>query len=112
MALGGVQGTESGAVRVPETSSLEVLEALPGVGAWTRSMVAMRALGDPDAFPLEDLALRRVLVNEAGEAFTTRQLGQLAEGWRPWRAYAAMHLWAMDSERQSGRLEDVRAVAP
>jgi AraC family transcriptional regulator of adaptative response / DNA-3-methyladenine glycosylase II len=57
------------------------LLALPGVGPWTADYVAMRALGDPDAFPATDLVLRR-----AAEGMTP-------ERWRPWRSYAAMHLW-------------------
>ena len=57
---------------------------LPGIGEWTADYVAMRALGDPDAFPTTDLVLRRAL---AGEDPTR------ADRWRPWRAYAAMHLW-------------------
>ncbi len=57
------------------------LLALPGVGPWTSEYVAMRALGDPDAFPATDLVLRRRV--EAADAVR----------WSPWRAYAAMHLW-------------------
>jgi AraC family transcriptional regulator of adaptative response / DNA-3-methyladenine glycosylase II len=57
------------------------LLALPGIGPWTAEYVAMRALGDPDAFPAGDLVLRR----RANPAQTAR--------WSPWRAYAAMHLW-------------------
>jgi AraC family transcriptional regulator of adaptative response / DNA-3-methyladenine glycosylase II len=57
------------------------LLALPGVGPWTAEYVAMRALGDPDAFPGSDLVLRRRVSTAA------------AERWRPWRSYAAMHLW-------------------
>ena len=62
--------------------------ALPGVGPWTASLVAMRALGAPDAFPGGDLGVLRALgVKSAREAEAR------AEAWRPWRAYAAMHLW-------------------
>jgi AraC family transcriptional regulator of adaptative response / DNA-3-methyladenine glycosylase II len=57
------------------------LLALPGIGPWTADYVAMRALGDPDAFPASDLVLRR------------KAAGMTPERWRPWRAYAAMHLW-------------------
>jgi AraC family transcriptional regulator, regulatory protein of adaptative response / DNA-3-methyladenine glycosylase II len=57
---------------------------LPGIGAWTADYVAMRALGDPDAFPSTDLVLRRALDGDD----PTRP-----DRWRPWRAYAAMHLW-------------------
>jgi len=62
----------------------EALMALPGIGAWTAQYVAMRAFRDPDAFPASDLGLIR-----AAGADVARQ----AEAWRPWRAYAAMHLW-------------------
>jgi AraC family transcriptional regulator of adaptative response / DNA-3-methyladenine glycosylase II len=57
------------------------LLALPGIGPWTAEYVAMRALGDPDAFPASDLVLRR------------RTDPARAARWSPWRAYAAMHLW-------------------
>lgn len=60
---------------------------LPGVGPWTASYVAMRALGDPDAIPLGDLGLRRAL------GLSPKALEARSEAWRPWRAYAAMYLW-------------------
>lgn len=61
---------------------------LPGIGPWTASYVVLRALGDPDAFPADDLALRRVLDLPDRNSLTRR-----AEQWRPWRGYAAMLLW-------------------
>jgi AraC family transcriptional regulator of adaptative response / DNA-3-methyladenine glycosylase II len=61
---------------------------LPGIGDWTAQYVAMRALGEPDAFPSSDLGLLR-----ASELRGPRQLKVHAEAWRPWRAYAAMYLW-------------------
>jgi AraC family transcriptional regulator of adaptative response / DNA-3-methyladenine glycosylase II len=64
------------------------LERLPGIGPWTAAYVAMRALGAPDAFPDGDLALRRALGGISGRDARAR-----ADAWRPWRAYAAMHLW-------------------
>jgi AraC family transcriptional regulator of adaptative response / DNA-3-methyladenine glycosylase II len=69
------------------------LLALPGVGDWTASYVAMRALGDPDAFLPSDLGIRRALARLGGPA-DARSAAALAERWRPWRAYAAQHLWA------------------
>jgi len=63
------------------------LTQLPGIGPWTASYIAMR-LGDPDAFPAGDLVLRR----NAGD-LNERELLKRAEGWRPFRAYAAMLLW-------------------
>ncbi len=66
--------------------------ALPGIGAWTAHYIAMRALSHPDAFPAADLILRRAAAGD-GPELTTRALDVLAEAWRPWRAYAVMHLW-------------------
>jgi len=65
---------------------------LPGIGAWTAHYIAMRALSDPDAFPAADLVLRKA-VAPAGTMLSTRALEQMAEAWRPWRAYAVLHLW-------------------
>jgi AraC family transcriptional regulator of adaptative response / DNA-3-methyladenine glycosylase II len=64
------------------------LKRLPGVGDWTAHYIAMRALRWPDAFPAGDLALMR-----AAGTSSARSLDAIAEAWRPWRAYAAMHLW-------------------
>jgi AraC family transcriptional regulator of adaptative response / DNA-3-methyladenine glycosylase II len=66
---------------------IEALMRLPGIGPWTAQYIAMRALHWPDAFPSGDLMLMR-----AANA-TQRQLQKLAEGWRPWRAYATHYLW-------------------
>ena len=66
--------------------------AIPGLGEWTAHYIAMRALGEPDAFPSSDLGLRRALGNGAGLLPAT-EVVRLAEAWRPWRAYAAMYLW-------------------
>jgi AraC family transcriptional regulator of adaptative response / DNA-3-methyladenine glycosylase II len=65
---------------------------LPGVGDWTAHYMAMRVFGEPDAFPAGDLVLRKVV--GGGTAVSTKELQQMAEPWRPWRAYAAMQLWA------------------
>jgi AraC family transcriptional regulator of adaptative response / DNA-3-methyladenine glycosylase II len=65
------------------------LRALPGIGPWTAEYIVMRAAHWPDAFPVGDIALRRAAGNvSAGE------LLRMADEWRPWRAYAAMHLWS------------------
>jgi AraC family transcriptional regulator, regulatory protein of adaptative response / DNA-3-methyladenine glycosylase II len=68
------------------------LADLPGFGDWTAQYVALRALAEPDAFPAADLVLRRV-VAAGGPSMTTRALAARADAWRPWRAYAVMHLW-------------------
>jgi AraC family transcriptional regulator of adaptative response / DNA-3-methyladenine glycosylase II len=69
------------------------LTALPGIGPWTAQYIAMRAFGEPDAFPTGDLGLLNA-IKAMGAEMTARELDKHAEGWRPWRAYAAMHLWA------------------
>ncbi len=68
------------------------LQALPGVGPWTAAYIAMRALSDPDAFPVSDLGLRRAF-ERRGLAADSKSIGLRAEAWRPWRAYATQHLW-------------------
>jgi AraC family transcriptional regulator of adaptative response / DNA-3-methyladenine glycosylase II len=69
------------------------LLAVRGVGPWTASYAAMRALGDPDALLLTDLGVRRA-VRRLGCADDPASVAALAERWRPWRAYATQHLWA------------------
>lgn len=66
--------------------------ALAGIGPWTAQYIAMRALGHPDAFPTDDLVLRQQATGH-GSAITGKALAALAEHWRPWRAYAVIHLW-------------------
>ncbi len=73
-------------------ASVEALASLPGIGPWTAQYIAMRALREPDAFPRDDLGLRKALGNGRGP-LTARALADRAEAWRPWRAYAAMALW-------------------
>jgi AraC family transcriptional regulator of adaptative response / DNA-3-methyladenine glycosylase II len=67
------------------------LAELPGIGPWTIGYILMRAAGDPDAFPAADLGLRRALARLGAPA------GHAAR-WRPWRAYAAMHLWTWPAQ--------------
>lgn len=81
-------------------ATVEALSALPGIGDWTAQYVAMRALREPDAFPASDLGLRRALGGESGPMQAHRLL-EVAEAWRPWRAYAAVHLWTMDGVRRT-----------
>ncbi|MFD9356220.1 AlkA N-terminal domain-containing protein [Streptomyces sp. NPDC060031] len=71
------------------------LNALPGFGPWTTEVIAMRALGDPDAFLPSDLGVRRA-AKELGLPSTPAALTARAAGWRPWRAYAVQYLWATD----------------
>ena len=69
------------------------LQALPGIGPWTVETIAMRALGDPDAFIPTDLGVR-VLAGKLGLPTTPGALTAHAAGWQPWRAYAVQYLWA------------------
>ncbi|WP_308189295.1 AlkA N-terminal domain-containing protein [Streptomyces sp. R1] len=68
---------------------------LPGFGPWTADVIAMRALGDPDAFLPTDLGIRRA-AGELGLPSTPAALTARAAAWRPWRAYAVQYLWATD----------------
>jgi AraC family transcriptional regulator, regulatory protein of adaptative response / DNA-3-methyladenine glycosylase II len=69
------------------------LSALPGIGPWTAETIAMRALGDPDAFAPTDLGVRSA-TRRLALPTTPVALTRHAERWRPWRAYAVQHLWA------------------
>ncbi|MFJ9076165.1 AlkA N-terminal domain-containing protein [Streptomyces sp. NPDC102278] len=71
------------------------LGALPGFGPWTTEVIAMRALGDPDAFLPSDLGVRRA-ARGLGLPSTPAALTARAAGWRPWRAYAVQYLWATE----------------
>ncbi|HEY9332393.1 MAG TPA: AlkA N-terminal domain-containing protein [Streptomyces sp.] len=71
------------------------LTALPGFGPWTVEVIAMRALGDPDAFLPTDLGIRRA-AEQLGLPSTPAALTARAAGWRPWRAYAVQYLWTVD----------------
>ncbi|MFD7132165.1 AlkA N-terminal domain-containing protein [Streptomyces sp. NPDC059894] len=72
------------------------LLSLPGFGPWTVDVIALRALGDPDAFLPTDLGIRRA-ARDLGLPSTPAALTARAAAWRPWRAYAVQYLWATDS---------------
>lgn len=73
------------------------LRALKGIGDWTAHYIAMRELREPDAFPPGDVGLLRALTGPDGHRPTSTQILAQAERWRPWRAYAAQHLWMADA---------------
>ena len=87
----------SGALRLDGSWPLERVEAalrsIRGIGAWTASIVALRALGDPDALPAADLGLRRAL-GQGRRLASAREVERRAERWRPWRGYATLWLWS------------------
>ena len=92
-------------------SAIAALSALPGVGEWTAQYIALRELREPDAFPGADIGLLRALEAE-GARPSPAQLLQRAERWRPWRAYAAQHLWAADAAKpQTRKKTDDRRAA-
>jgi len=71
---------------------IEALCELPGIGAWTAHYIAMRALGWPDAFPPNDVAVLKAMRLQFGTA-NQREAQARAQAWRPWRAYAVLRLW-------------------
>ena len=91
------------------------LKKLAGVGEWTAQYIAMRALGESDAFLAGDVALARGFAKQArGRRATAEKILARAERWRPWRAYAAMHLWmasadAADSTKNKEKYDAISA---
>jgi 3-methyladenine DNA glycosylase/8-oxoguanine DNA glycosylase len=75
---------------MPAADAQAALVALPGIGPWTASYVRMRSLGDRDAFPAADLGVIKAM---AARGVARGDIEAAAERWRPWRAYATLHLW-------------------
>lgn len=73
--------------------AMSLLGTLPGFGPWTLGVIAMRALGDPDAFPAGDLGVRRA-AESLGLPTSPVALEARSQSWRPWRAYAVQYLWS------------------
>ena len=94
-------------------AAIAKLRALPGIGEWTAQYIAMRELREPDAFPAADIGLMRALATPDGRRPTPSELLTLAERWRPWRAYAALHLWASEIylPTSAGKVRDEREAA-
>jgi AraC family transcriptional regulator of adaptative response / DNA-3-methyladenine glycosylase II len=76
--------------------AVQRLRGLPGIGEWTAQYIAMRALGESDAFLAGDVAVQRRLSPPNGRRLAIARVLARAEGWRPWRAYAVLHLWMSD----------------
>ena len=81
------------------TATIARFRALPGIGEWTAHYIALRALRDPDAFPPADIGLLRGASAPEGQRITPQALLARAESWRPFRGYAAQHLWTLDASR-------------
>jgi hypothetical protein len=95
----GTSNTVSRALRLIDSGEfLNHLCELPGIGEWTAQCVAMRALGEPDAFPSTDLGLLRAM-----NLRNPHELEGRAEAWRPWRSYAAMYLWRLGPQQTTVR---------
>lgn len=88
------------------------LRSLPGIGEWTAQYIAMRELREPDAFPTADIGLLRAMADGDGRRPSPSELLACAERWRPWRAYAALHLWAAGAQPPtlSGKIDARKAA--
>jgi AraC family transcriptional regulator of adaptative response / DNA-3-methyladenine glycosylase II len=73
--------------------AIKRLRSIRGVGEWTAQYIALRQLREPDAFPAADVGLLRALADSDGRRPDAGELLAQAEKWRPWRAYAAQHVW-------------------
>lgn len=92
---GLARAVASGALRLEagDLDALQALSTLRGIGPWTRDYIAMRVFRDRDAFPAADIGLRHALGD-----LLPREMVARAEAWRPWRSYAAMHLWQLAAQ--------------
>jgi 3-methyladenine DNA glycosylase/8-oxoguanine DNA glycosylase len=79
--------------RLSGDDAQRALEAMPGIGPWTAAYLRLRVIGDPDAFPATDLGVIRALERRG---IPRSKILARAEAWRPWRGYAAVHLWASE----------------
>jgi len=95
--VGLAEALASGAVSLDPGADREEagarLLALPGIGPWTVGYIRMRALSDPDAFPVGDVGVLRAL-RLLGRRASAGSVAEAAQPWRPWSSYAVHHLWA------------------
>jgi AraC family transcriptional regulator of adaptative response / DNA-3-methyladenine glycosylase II len=82
----------------PADEFANTLGAVPDLGRWVAQYVALRALGEPDTLPCDNLLLRRLCAARGSSTLTARALEERAGAWRPWRGYAALHLWQSEAE--------------
>lgn len=99
----GEISVDSGADR---TETERQLLSIKGIGPWTASYIAMRALGDPDAFLPTDLGVRRAVERLGGNG-DPASVAELAGRWSPWRAYATQYLWASLDTKTSNKKGEV-----
>jgi AraC family transcriptional regulator of adaptative response / DNA-3-methyladenine glycosylase II len=101
------RGVADGSIVFCPGAGTASLTAIPGIGDWTAQYIAMRAFGEPDAFPSGDLILRQ----QAG-CGTARALDARSAAWRPWRAYAVMLLWLAAGDRPKPSVRTIHAKRP
>jgi AraC family transcriptional regulator of adaptative response / DNA-3-methyladenine glycosylase II len=106
--LGLLAALRSGALDVgpgaDQAAARAGLAELPGIGPWTTEVIAMRALGDPDAFPATDLGVRQA-ADALGLPRPQAAFVHRSRAWAPWRSYAVQYLWASGTHRQMRRAE-------
>ena len=93
LAEAAVQGELTFTPMTQMEDAIAALRRIPGIGDWTAQYIAMRALRYPDAFPAGDLGVRKALAARGSALPTEKQAQSRSEKWRPWRAYATLHLW-------------------
>ena len=100
-------------------ASIARLRSIPGIGEWTAQYIALRGLHHPDAFPASDIGILRnanQLFGNSAQLFGARisptQLLARSEQWRPWRGYAAQHLWTATNIKPTPRRKESRITAP
>jgi AraC family transcriptional regulator of adaptative response / DNA-3-methyladenine glycosylase II len=102
IASAAIMDPELFAIGLSLDETIARLRTIKGIGEWTAHYIAMRACRQLDAFPASDVGLLRGAVNRDGSRPTAAALLTRAEAWRPWRAYAAHHLWNVDSAASNG----------
>ncbi len=91
--------------------SIARLRSIPGIGEWTAQYIALRGLHHPDAFPASDIGILRNAEQLFGAKLSPAQLLARSEAWRPWRGYAAQHLWTATNLKPARRSKQHRVPA-
>jgi AraC family transcriptional regulator of adaptative response / DNA-3-methyladenine glycosylase II len=92
--------------------SIDRLRSVPGIGEWTAQYIALRGLHHPDAFPASDIGILRNAEQIFGTPSSPAQLLVRSEQWRPWRGYAAQHLWSASHAGITPRRKQPRTTKP
>ena len=95
MMAGDRDGYAKAFIQEDQEDFLEALIKIKGVGPWTSSYIAMRAFKDPNAFPVDDLVIKKSMPDKSRKEILAR-----ANSWQPWRAYAAVHLWRSELTKE------------